>query len=375
MRVLLCDLPLCPSLPSLTQSCTLAPGRERKGFGIQGRRFGDEESDIPGPGKYVGHRNDSMEFKHDSISKRGYGGMASREGRFKDKLRYTGPGPGSYRAQLAEELSRHRLAAHTSSFFCQEVPKAKPVVSKEETLPGPGAYNPNETRVGSKVDISATVQAAHTSAFKAKERHFDIARNPDLPPPGSYNLDDAWISGKGGAGGGRAGSKACTSSFAGRSCASLGGIPPVIFLEDARGGGDSGKDSSPGPGSYEVKNYGSIGVAAEKAAAKPSAAFRPADYLDRFGRSMVSSAPRNGKTFECGVGSKTPLGREARGVERVPSPTRGVSAPFKSKSPGHAEYDSKEMAKAPGPAYYSPAKPPSHQSFHLNARKQYVPVV
>eukprot|EP00967_Tisochrysis_lutea_P013361 scaffold14931_cov19-Tisochrysis_lutea.AAC.2 len=101
-----------------------------------------------------------------------------------------------------------------------------------------GAYNPNETRVGSKVDISATVQAAHTSAFKterivlsscfqttatkstehaqplysalctqAKERHFDIARNPDLPPPGSYNLDDAWISGKGGAGGGRAGSK------------------------------------------------------------------------------------------------------------------------------------------------------------------------
>eukprot|EP00983_Pelagomonas_calceolata_P103395 1158906-Pelagomonas_calceolata.AAC.6 len=29
-------------------------------------------------------------------------------------------GPGSYRAQLAEELSRHRLAAHTSSFFCQE---------------------------------------------------------------------------------------------------------------------------------------------------------------------------------------------------------------------------------------------------------------
>eukprot|EP00967_Tisochrysis_lutea_P098158 scaffold144747_cov21-Tisochrysis_lutea.AAC.2 len=32
-----------------------------------------------------------MEFKHDSISKRGYGGMASREGRFKDKLRYTGP--------------------------------------------------------------------------------------------------------------------------------------------------------------------------------------------------------------------------------------------------------------------------------------------
>eukprot|EP00967_Tisochrysis_lutea_P033456 scaffold39818_cov17-Tisochrysis_lutea.AAC.1 len=47
-------------------------------------------------------------------------------------------------------------------------------------------------------------------------------------------------------------------------------------------------------GSYEVKNYGSIGVAAEKAAAKPSAAFRPADYLDRFGRSMVSKfSPAN----------------------------------------------------------------------------------
>jgi hypothetical protein len=43
--------------------------------------------------------------------------------------------------------------------------------------------------------------------------------------------------------------QACTSSFAGRSCASLGGIPPVIFLEDAQGGGGDGdKDSSPGPG-------------------------------------------------------------------------------------------------------------------------------
>ncbi|KAF5839946.1 hypothetical protein DUNSADRAFT_18227 [Dunaliella salina] len=322
------------SIPSKFDTVLYTGPRERKGFGVQGRRFGDEESDIPGPGKYGGHRNESsMEFKHDSISKRGYGGMASREGRFKDKLRYTGPGPGSYRAQLAEELSKQRIAAHNSSFFCQEVPKAKPVVSKEEILPGPGAYNPNETRVGNKVDMAATVQAAHSSAFKA-----------------------------------------CTSSFAGRSCTSLGGIPPVIFLDDARGGADSGKDSSPGPGSYEVKNYGSIGVAAEKAASRPSAAFRPADYLDRFGQSMVSSAPRNDKAFECGVGSKPPLGREAQRMERVPSPSRGVSAPFRSKSPGHAEYDTKELAKAPGPAYYSPTKPPSHRSFHLNARKQYVPV-
>jgi len=48
-------------------------------------------------------------------------------------------------------------------------------------------------------------------------------------------------------------------------------------------------------GSYEVKNFGSIGVAAEKAASKPSAAFRPADYLDRFGRPLV----RKGEEGTC----------------------------------------------------------------------------
>ena len=41
-------------------------------------------------------------------------------------------------------------------------------------------------------------------------------------------------------------------------------------------------------GSYEVENYGSIGVAAEKAAAKPSAAFYQPGYADRFGNSLVS---------------------------------------------------------------------------------------
>ena len=43
------------------------------------------------------------------------------------------------------------------------------------------------------------------------------------------------------------------------------------------------------------------------------------------------------------------------------------------RSPGHAEYDTREMSKAPGPAYYSPSKGPTQKSFHMNARKMYLP--
>jgi hypothetical protein len=43
----------------------------------------------------------------------------------------------------------------------------------------------------------------------------------------------------------------------------------------------------PCTGSYEVKNYGSFDAISDKAA-KPSSAFRQANYVDRFGRSLVS---------------------------------------------------------------------------------------
>lgn len=45
-----------------------------------------------------------------------------------------------------------------------------------------------------------------------------------------------------------------------------------------------------------------------------------------------------------------------------------------TRSPGHTEYDTRELSKAPGPAYYTPQPTSRHRSFHLNARKMYLPV-
>jgi hypothetical protein len=56
--------------------------RERKGFLSEGKRFNDAETDNPGPGSYAGPQQNTLEYKHDSISKRGYGAMASRDKRF-----------------------------------------------------------------------------------------------------------------------------------------------------------------------------------------------------------------------------------------------------------------------------------------------------
>jgi hypothetical protein len=56
-------------------------------------------------------------------------------------------------------------------------------------------------------------------------------------------------------------------------------------------------------------------------------------------------------------------------VKRISSPTRGVISPFRSRAPGHADFDLKTATRAPGPAFYSPETAPKKMSHHLNARK------
>lgn len=147
---------------------------------------------------------------------------------------------------------------------------------------------------------------------------------------------------------------------------SMGNMPAVLFLEEATGGGGPhAKSGGPGPGSYEIAPIGSIKTALEKSAAKPSPAFQQPEFRDRFGAKLHEQLPPPSHS----LGPAGP-GRTGTGP-RASSPPKGVSAPFKSQSAGHAEYDVRELARAPGPAFYNPNMPPKHKSFHLNARKAF----
>jgi hypothetical protein len=139
--------------------------------------------------------------------------------------------------------------------------------------------------------------------------------------------------------GSKAGSRAGTSSFAGRSVTSLTSVPTIIFLEDGKGGpagaGAAKPITGPGPGSYEVGKIASLEVSLEKAARKPSPAFQPPEYVDRFGCSLAA-IPEAGPKPDYALGGHTRGGGspERSGAAGFTSPRRGISAPFKSLSPG-----------------------------------------
>ena len=131
-------------------------------------------------------------------------------------------------------------------------------------------------------------------------------------------------------------------------------------------------------GSYELQYFSSVRTELEKQAGKPSANFRPLEFVDRFGRSMAApsfdaAADQTMAAEPVKGGFKGRTSHSAGAApKRISWPAKGVSAPFVSLTAGHAEYDLKAAGRAPGPAYYSPEQP-DKRSHHLNARKRQVP--
>ncbi len=97
------------ALPSLTAPLsTRLPCREKKGFGSESKRFGDSEKDVPGPGKYL-EQAPSLEYTHESISKKGYGPMTSSSRRWRGvRPVYSGPGPGEFSSRSALEVEQDK---------------------------------------------------------------------------------------------------------------------------------------------------------------------------------------------------------------------------------------------------------------------------
>jgi hypothetical protein len=86
--------------------------RELKGFGSETRRFGGDETEVPGPGAYVATASSRDVQKGESMSKKGYGPLTSKAGRFRQRPHYTGPGPGAYNAARVREAIQIKLSPH-----------------------------------------------------------------------------------------------------------------------------------------------------------------------------------------------------------------------------------------------------------------------
>lgn len=109
------------SIPSKFETVLFTGPREQKGFLSEAKRFNDGEHDLPGPGSYGQPLERTLEYQHDSISKKGYGPMVSRSKRFSTKVYYTGPGPTDYRRRDAALQERSFSTAAVSAAFQAQV--------------------------------------------------------------------------------------------------------------------------------------------------------------------------------------------------------------------------------------------------------------
>ncbi|PNW74694.1 hypothetical protein CHLRE_12g486700v5 [Chlamydomonas reinhardtii] len=352
------------SIPAKFETILYTGAREKKGFSVESRRFGDTDNDNPGPGSYNSTPTPLHESKVESIGKKGYGPMASGARRFENRVYYTGPSPGDYRRQQALE-DRSFSRASTSAAFQDK--STAPRVPIERDLPhlGPGAYDSTGvTRTGNRVDYLSRPGAS--SAFKSSGGHeLILAGNLEAPASTSYELGDPWeknklLSGKGGSRGG-------TSSFGaggGRGAASVGSmatnLDTLLFGAPVAAGKP---DAGPGPGAYELQDFASIRSKLSRQGQRPSPAFQFPEHSQRPGAKQVLVSAGDRVAHDYLSPSHPPLGSR--------SPPKGVSSPFRSRSAGHAESMEQRSyaaaANAPGPAYYQP-NTALKKSHHRNAK-------
>ena len=164
----------------------------------------------PGPGAYDADRQASMYRSRSAIIRTS--SSSKGHGR-KQQKKVEEPGPGHY---------------HMSSSFTARGPKlgGRPLASKRDDTPGPGAYTLDNT---SNRGLSRSV-----SAFLSRDARFKELKRDRSPGPAAYSVSK----GLGGGAGVKLHPKLAPSSS---------------VLRSSKGGP---RDSSPGPGAYDVTPRG-----------------------------------------------------------------------------------------------------------------------
>ncbi|XP_052774766.1 O(6)-methylguanine-induced apoptosis 2-like isoform X1 [Mya arenaria] len=172
------------SIPSRYQTI-VTDNADRKGFGQQAKRFQPEShfTDAPGPGNYVGHV--TVDNTSVSFSKKGSGGFASKTKRQTRYLMSNAPGPGIYALpSLLSTQKDFNKAGSTSNFHR---PIAVPLDNDPRQIrPAPNAYDVLKNKHGKVNNVSAD------AAFKSQSKRevINIKEATNNPAPGQYNVND-----------------------------------------------------------------------------------------------------------------------------------------------------------------------------------------
>jgi Sperm-tail PG-rich repeat len=190
-----------------TRFKTILTGEDRKkAFGCSSDRFNysnDEISELPGPGSYSLYSETCWKDNKESMSRKGYGTLASITKRKIGNIRYanTGPGPNSYSHvpdnsfdAISQTSSLSTQATLMSKIRNKLKQKKDQIITFKRPRPdsrsriGPGCY-----------DIENTIKVPNMSEIPFKSRIQKLVdpvfnkRAAAVPAPGTYNLDRSLI--------------------------------------------------------------------------------------------------------------------------------------------------------------------------------------
>lgn len=257
----------------------------------------------------------------------------------------------------------------------------------------PGQYTPATTHTGEAVAWASSRKAGATAAFRATSRDVILPGTPEFLAREQQKLQEAkpipeWIKEGLAAEDPRLqGARDNAHNKARPRAKQRGGVAAtsaqlanrlgaVVFGQSSgrsvfTGAGMPGVEV-PGPGSYNIQ-------APSNSWQRPSPMFVPplvaADAVrHQRARSQTQLRQVAVAAQQAGQGLDSNQHQHARHPdEHINSSSRGVSAPFRSRSPGHhdallAQLD-KNAAGVPGPAYYKPLEPPKKMSYRQGTSK------
>lgn len=172
-----------------------AEGVDAKPFGSTTKRFIHPSSAAPAPGQYDDTRNAFESLRKISGMKKSPFGQTSS--RF-DRKKSAAPGPGTYNVDVMTSLNtniqkRAHMSSSTKGAFGSSAVRTLPYTKHEDKhLPGPSHYMQDSNVIAEK-----SRRANHaTSVFASTTERIRVAGDfdKDIPPPGSYNVDQSYQS-------------------------------------------------------------------------------------------------------------------------------------------------------------------------------------
>lgn len=392
--------PSAASIPSKFETILYSGDTEVDGFASRVARFKPGNDDRPGAGEY--HKQPSMVYNHDSISKKGYGnGFVSKTDRFfyvsKQGAPAYFPGPGAYKSTdylTQKNQNNYNRAEITSNFQKKE---SAPLVPPNREVPGPGEYMPDKLErkrrsrrervpVGhsqhrynkdhgygpQKGKINKRIESESNNSFGRVDTRFK-SDETDVPPAGAYNPD-------GPPGAMWATNDHPSASF--KSGSERNYMEKNLFTVD-----------NPGPAHYNPNEKEERSRTEEDAAGH--CVFKKGQ-IDRFGRPLVRRKPLDNfpgpGTYEAPEGfGQNPYDNDQLDVKRPPmtgnakggytNATRkryGGAVPMPTTASISASLQHDNLAlkniRPPGPAYYKPDAVGNvkQRSFLLNMGQKWV---